>query len=76
MTMINFVCEQKESYSAIVRWQELSFVKHILFALSLVENNFLQIQGQERRSLSQTVEPGACPTCNSQISVSTHCTPD
>lgn len=46
MTMINFVCEQKESYSAsTVRWQKLSFVKHILYALSLVENNFLQMPG-------------------------------
>lgn len=43
-TMINFVCEQKESYSAsTVRWQELSFVQHLLYALSLVENNFLQM---------------------------------
>lgn len=44
MTMIDFVCEQRESYSAsTVGWQELSFVEHLLHALSLVENNFLQM---------------------------------
>lgn len=42
---MDFECEQRESYSAsTVRWQDPSFVEDLLYALSLVENNFLQVQ--------------------------------
>lgn len=58
-----FVCEQKESYSAsTVRWEELSFMEHLLCASLWWRTASFKCQRQEGKSLSQTVEPG-CLSC-------------
>lgn len=59
----------------IHREEDPSFVEDLLYALSLVQSNFLQVQLAGGKNLSRVWNQGTCPTHDSQASVLAHHTP-